>query len=131
MIKKNLPLRVSMIVSSVLFAFVWQGVCTEAGMYALRERRVHVNQEDFEMAVAKVLGKGFYSRFKKCPNVVLCISLVYHSFSFHRWCRKTTRKTCPSRNSGNRSRVSDLPLFLCLQVALSSPKCIRNKLFPT
>lgn len=32
----------------------FQGVCTEAGMYALRERRVHVTQEDFEMAVAKV-----------------------------------------------------------------------------
>ena len=32
-----------------------QGVCTEAGMYALRERRVHVTQEDFEMAVAKVI----------------------------------------------------------------------------
>lgn len=31
-----------------------QGVCTEAGMYALRERRVHVTQEDFELAVAKV-----------------------------------------------------------------------------
>ena len=31
-----------------------QGVCTEAGMYALRERRVHVTQEDFEMSVAKV-----------------------------------------------------------------------------
>lgn len=31
-----------------------QGVCTEAGMYALRERRVHVTQEDFDMAVAKV-----------------------------------------------------------------------------
>lgn len=30
---------------------------TEAGMYALRERRVHVNQEDFEMAVAKVMKK--------------------------------------------------------------------------
>ena len=29
-------------------------MCTEAGMYALRERRVHVTQEDFEMAVAKV-----------------------------------------------------------------------------
>lgn len=28
--------------------------CTEAGMFALRERRVHVTQEDFEMAVAKV-----------------------------------------------------------------------------
>lgn len=34
-----------------------KGVCTEAGMYALRERRVHVNQEDFEMAVSKVLKK--------------------------------------------------------------------------
>ena len=30
-------------------------VCTEAGMFALRERRVHVTQEDFEMAVAKVM----------------------------------------------------------------------------
>ena len=26
-------------------------------MFALRERRVHVSQEDFEMAVAKVLKK--------------------------------------------------------------------------
>ena len=33
-----------------------KGTCTEAGMYALRERRVHVTQEDFEMAVAKVGG---------------------------------------------------------------------------
>ena len=31
--------------------------CTEAGMFALRERRVHVTQEDFEMAVAKVTRK--------------------------------------------------------------------------
>ena len=31
--------------------------CTEAGMFALRERRVHVTQEDFEMAVAKVMKK--------------------------------------------------------------------------
>jgi len=36
---------------------VLQGVCTEAGMYALRERRVHVTQDDFEMAVAKVMQK--------------------------------------------------------------------------
>ncbi|KAM9215171.1 26S proteasome regulatory subunit 8 isoform 1-T1 [Leptosomus discolor] len=35
-----------------------KGVCTEAGMYALRERRVHVTQEDFEMAVAKVSAGG-------------------------------------------------------------------------
>ncbi|KAI9363910.1 hypothetical protein DFJ73DRAFT_810043 [Zopfochytrium polystomum] len=34
-----------------------KGVCTEAGMYALRERRVHVTQEDFEMAVGKVMKK--------------------------------------------------------------------------
>ncbi|CAN7038077.1 unnamed protein product [Brassica rapa subsp. trilocularis] len=32
-----------------------KAVCTEAGMFALRERRVHVTQEDFEMAVAKAL----------------------------------------------------------------------------
>lgn len=32
-----------------------KGVCTEAGMFALRERRIHVTQEDFEMAVAKVM----------------------------------------------------------------------------
>ncbi|KFG49256.1 putative tat-binding family protein, partial [Toxoplasma gondii GAB2-2007-GAL-DOM2] len=31
-----------------------KAVCTEAGMFALRERRMFVTQEDFEMAVAKV-----------------------------------------------------------------------------
>mmetsp|Transcript_10906 Transcript_10906/g.28689 ORF Transcript_10906/g.28689 Transcript_10906/m.28689 type:complete len:459 (-) Transcript_10906:29-1405(-) len=34
-----------------------KAVCTEAGMFALRERRVHVTQDDFEMAVAKVMKK--------------------------------------------------------------------------
>jgi len=34
-----------------------KAVCTEAGMFALRERRVHVTQEDLEMAVQKVLKK--------------------------------------------------------------------------
>ncbi len=34
-----------------------KGVCSEAGMFALRERRMHVTQEDFEMAVAKVMKK--------------------------------------------------------------------------
>ena len=32
-----------------------KAVCTEAGMFALRERRTHVNMEDFELAVAKVI----------------------------------------------------------------------------
>jgi len=36
-----------------------KAVCTEAGMYALRERRVHVTAEDFEMAVTKVMKKDF------------------------------------------------------------------------
>ena len=34
-----------------------KAVCTEAGMFALRERRIHVTQEDFQMAVAKVMKK--------------------------------------------------------------------------
>ncbi|KAJ8969688.1 hypothetical protein NQ317_014233 [Molorchus minor] len=40
-----------------------KGVCTEAGMYALRERRVHVTQEDFEMAVAKVMQKDSEKKY--------------------------------------------------------------------
>lgn len=35
-----------------------KGTCTEAGMFALRERRIHVTQEDLEMAVQKVMKKG-------------------------------------------------------------------------
>lgn len=38
-----------------------KAVCTEAGMFALRERRIHVTQEDFEMAVAKVMKKDLDS----------------------------------------------------------------------
>lgn len=34
-----------------------KGVCSEAGMFALRERRTHITQEDFELAVAKVMRK--------------------------------------------------------------------------
>eukprot|EP00923_Selenidium_pygospionis_P036851 GHVN01064562.1.p1 GENE.GHVN01064562.1~~GHVN01064562.1.p1 ORF type:complete len:420 (+),score=75.76 GHVN01064562.1:219-1478(+) len=34
-----------------------KAVCTEAGMFALRERRVHVTQDDFKMAVSKVMKK--------------------------------------------------------------------------
>lgn len=34
-----------------------KAVCTEAGMFALRERRLHVTQEDFELAVSKVMKK--------------------------------------------------------------------------
>merc|ERR1711953_1486267 len=34
-----------------------KAVCTEAGMYALRERRIHVTLDDFQMAVSKVMKK--------------------------------------------------------------------------
>jgi 26S proteasome regulatory subunit T6 len=34
-----------------------RGICMEAGMFALRERRIFVKQEDFEMAVFKVTRK--------------------------------------------------------------------------
>mmetsp|Transcript_49435 Transcript_49435/g.60688 ORF Transcript_49435/g.60688 Transcript_49435/m.60688 type:complete len:393 (-) Transcript_49435:387-1565(-) len=34
-----------------------KAVCTEAGMFALRERRIHITQEDFEMSVVKVMKK--------------------------------------------------------------------------
>jgi 26S proteasome regulatory subunit T6 len=34
-----------------------KAVCTESGMFALRERRIHVTQEDFDMAVGKVMKK--------------------------------------------------------------------------
>ncbi len=34
-----------------------KAVCTEAGMFALRERRIHVTQEDFLLAATKVLRK--------------------------------------------------------------------------
>lgn len=50
---QDAPVFLPMLMSRLSF----QAVCTEAGMFALRERRVHVTQEDFEMAVAKVMKK--------------------------------------------------------------------------
>lgn len=49
-----------------------KGVCTEAGMYALRERRVHVTQEDFELAVAKVR-RGF--KWLPIDDIVVLLTL--------------------------------------------------------
>merc|ERR1712137_197270 len=34
-----------------------KAVCTEAGMFALRERRQHVTEDDFQMSVSKVMKK--------------------------------------------------------------------------
>jgi SpoVK/Ycf46/Vps4 family AAA+-type ATPase len=41
-----------------------RGICTEAGMYALRERRQHVTQEDFEFAIAKVRNPTLFGRVR-------------------------------------------------------------------
>lgn len=49
-----------------------KGVCTEAGMYALRERRVHVTQEDFDLATAKILNKH---DDKVCHSISFCLCL--------------------------------------------------------
>ena len=57
---KDCVFSLCIIILSHIFSFFFfflQAVCTEAGMFALRERRVHVTQEDFEMAVAKVMKK--------------------------------------------------------------------------
>ena len=60
-----------------------RGICTEAGMYALRERRQHVTQEDFEFAVAKVC------RVVQDKWPVLTLA-------FNRCSRRTKRATRPS-----------------------------------
>ncbi|KAB2634977.1 hypothetical protein D8674_036713 [Pyrus ussuriensis x Pyrus communis] len=43
-----------------------KAVCTEAGMFALRERRVHVTQEDFEIAVGKVMMEVTKKNMSSC-----------------------------------------------------------------
>ena len=67
-----------------------KAVCTEAGMFALRERRTHVNMEDFELAVAKVF-INFPSEIKTDVNRLR-----------HEWI--TRRRVC--RSYGNRCIIS-------------------------
>lgn len=47
-----------------------RGICTEAGMYALRERRQHVTQEDFEFAIAKVREPTLLRKFRPDASVL-------------------------------------------------------------
>ncbi|TFK10569.1 phospholipase A-2-activating protein [Platysternon megacephalum] len=80
-----------------------KGVCTEAGMYALRERRVHVTQEDFEMAVAKVKSAS------RCP-----------SSGWGRWLQCTSRFKRPIAGSSVPSGLLAMPLVQ-LDVAALPP----------
>lgn len=68
-----------------------RGICTEAGMYALRERRQHVTQEDFEFAVAKVR--------TVIVHVLLAVLIPVHRFS------RRTKKATPPSISSSRSLV--------------------------
>jgi len=45
-----------------------KAVCTEAGMFALREFRSNVTQEDFEMAVGKVINRDTNTSIKRLYN---------------------------------------------------------------
>jgi len=45
-----------------------KAVCTEAGMFALREFRSSVTQEDFEMAVGKVINRDTNTSIKRLYN---------------------------------------------------------------
>lgn len=55
-----------------------RGICTEAGMYALRERRQHVTQEDFEFAIAKVCRVTLLSELHADTSVLLKQVLKKH-----------------------------------------------------
>lgn len=54
-----------------------KGVCTEAGMYALRERRIHVTQEDFELAVGKVMNKNQETAISVAKLFKWCIRFTW------------------------------------------------------
>lgn len=54
---RNIRLRVVAEKTSGCSGAELKGICTEAGMFALRERRVHITQEDFDLAVSKVMKK--------------------------------------------------------------------------
>ena len=69
-------MQFSIIIFSLLFLNA-QGVCTEAGMYALRERRVHVTQEDLELAVAKVTCRFIQKTNPWKTNLQITVYLVY------------------------------------------------------
>ena len=61
-----------------------KGVCTEAGMYALRERRVHVTQEDFELAVAKVIIILNILNFRTWFYIIFILIFLDHAKRFRK-----------------------------------------------
>lgn len=47
----------SVVLNSELMCFFFQAICTEAGLMALRERRMKVTNEDFKKSKENVLYK--------------------------------------------------------------------------
>uniref|UniRef100_A0A7N2MH87 Proteasomal ATPase second OB domain-containing protein n=1 Tax=Quercus lobata TaxID=97700 RepID=A0A7N2MH87_QUELO len=58
-----------------------EAVCTESGMFALRERRVDVTQEDFEMVVAKVMKKETEKNMSLRKLWKYCVSMLMFCFT--------------------------------------------------
>lgn len=54
--------------------------CAYIGMYALRERRQYVGQEDFEMAVAKVSDHSAFGH--RSPRILFSACLFHLSISY-------------------------------------------------
>jgi len=96
-----------------LFSFIEKTNYIWSGMYALRERRQHVTQEDFEFAVAKVLSH---------PPVIFGNSFSMTLFPPFRYSRRTKRGTLQSTNCSRRCfysfsiSMTIFPLRPCVNV---------------
>ncbi|OZJ02346.1 26S protease regulatory subunit 8 [Bifiguratus adelaidae] len=84
-----------------------KGVCTEAGMYALRERRVHVTQEDFEMAVAKVMKKDSDANTSLKKLWKCCLGIASQTLSHN--IRPVAKRTLATAVSPNVTATSPIP----------------------
>ncbi len=88
-----------------------KGCCTEAGMFALRERRVHVTQEDFEMAVTKIM--------KKVRGLAWRASVVSSDLCALLHARRILRRTRASGSCGS-SRAQLICRFISSRIAKST-----------
>jgi ATP-dependent 26S proteasome regulatory subunit len=46
-----------------------KSICTEAGMFAIREKRIYITEEDSRMAIAKIQERGGRS---DAPGAIYC-----------------------------------------------------------
>jgi len=101
-----------------------KGVCTEAGMYALRERRVHVTQEDFDLATAKILNKHddkemSLSKVRELPT------FCFHSSLTIRSCGSSRRKFIVGLSDELRRRVVQISISVAFARAIEASGQVR------